>query len=156
MENIERYENAFLALSGVMLVVFLGALAYSAVAMGKTLPGRAGEVDPKTVRSTAPFDDPGVREVAPGEYEAVILGQAWSFQPAEIRVPAGSTVRFVATSADVIHGFHVEGTRVNAMLIPGQVTEVSHTFEEPGEHLIICHEYCGIGHHTMYGKVIVE
>jgi cytochrome c oxidase subunit 2 len=36
------------------------------------------------------------------------------------------------------------------------VTRVVYTFDEPGEHLIICHEYCGIGHHNMWGKVIVE
>ena len=29
-------------------------------------------------------------------------------------------------------------------------------FDEPGEHLLVCHEYCGIGHHTMAGRFIVE
>jgi len=103
-----------------------------------------------------PFDNPGVRETAPGRYEVVMIGQAWSFTPGEVRVPAGSEVTFLMTSPDVIHGFHVEGTRLNVMLIPGQVARVSYTFEEPGEHLIICHEYCGIGHHNMWGKVVVE
>ncbi|HUF70564.1 MAG TPA: hypothetical protein VMM79_18085 [Longimicrobiales bacterium] len=42
------------------------------------------------------------------------------------------------------------------MLIPGQVSRNTYTFDEPGEHLIICHEYCGIAHHAMFGRVIVE
>jgi cytochrome c oxidase subunit 2 len=42
------------------------------------------------------------------------------------------------------------------MLIPGQISRNTYTFQEPGEHLIICHEYCGIAHHTMYGRLIVE
>ena len=37
-----------------------------------------------------------------------------------------------------------------------QTGEMTYTFEQPGEHLIICHEYCGVGHHTMYGTIIVE
>ena len=60
------------------------------------------------------------------------------------------------TSIDVVHGFQIEGTRVNMMLLPGQISRLEYTFAEPGEHLLICHEYCGIGHHAMYGKVIVE
>ena len=65
-------------------------------------------------------------------------------------------ITFTATSADVLHGFHVEGTRLNMMLIPGQVSRNTYTFQQPGEYVIICHEYCGLGHHTMFGKVVVE
>ena len=152
----QRMEKVFLSLAGAMMIVFLVALFYSAFAMGLHLPDRVGEIDPTEVRNTSPFDDPGVHEVGPNEYEVVILGSAWSFQPSEVRVPAGANVTFVATATDVFHGFHVEGTRVNFMLIPGQIARVTYTFREPGEHLIICHEYCGAGHHLMYGRVIVE
>lgn len=152
----ERYETAFLILSGVMLVVFLGALFYAAWGMGVNVPGRVSEIDPTQVRSTEPFDEPGIQQTGPESYEVVMIGQAWAFQPREVRIPAGSEVTFVATSVDVIHGFHLEGTRVNVMLIPGQVSRVTHTFDEPGEHLFICHEYCGAGHHNMYGRLIVQ
>jgi cytochrome c oxidase subunit II len=154
--KVHLYEKAFLSVGGGMLVLFLGALAFATMGAGIHLPDRAGAVDPRTVRTTAPFDEPGLREVAPGKYEAVMLGQVWSFLPNEIRVPAGSEVTFRMTSPDVIHGVHIEHTTVNVMLIPGQVSEVRYTFKEPREHLIICHEYCGLGHHLMYGKVIVE
>lgn len=156
MKNIDAYENAFLIVSAVMLVLFFAALGYAAFGMGITLPGRAGEVDPTRVRSTAPFDNPGLRQVGDDSYEAVILAQAWSFEPNEIRVPAGAEVTIRVTSADVIHGFLVEGTRLNSMVLPGQISELRYTFEEPGEHLIICHEYCGLQHHTMFGRIIVE
>ncbi len=94
--------------------------------------------------------------MGPGRYEVVLLGSAWSWNPAEIRVPAGSEVTFLAAATDVIHGLHIEGTRVNMMLIPGQISRNTFRFEEPGEHLLICHEYCGAAHHLMSGKVIVE
>lgn len=152
----EKIEKVFLALTTAMLLVFLLALFYSAFAMGVHLPGREGDIHPAEVRSTPPFDEPGVREVAPNQYEVVLIGSAWAFTPREVRVPAGAEVTFIATTTDVIHGVHVEGTRVNFMIIPGQISRVTSTFRQPGEYLIICHEFCGAGHHLMYGTLVVE
>jgi cytochrome c oxidase subunit 2 len=150
------YEKAFLAVGIGVLVACGSALIYTSVVMGIHLPGRSGEIDPRQVFSTAPFDQIGVRQTGPNQYEAVIVAQAWAFLPSEIRVPAGAEVTFTATTIDIIHGLNVEGTRLNMMLIPGQISRNTYRFREPGEHLIICHEYCGLGHHTMAGRVIVE
>ena len=154
--RVHTYERAFLVLSALMLVVFLAALGYAAFEMGFHLPSRAGEITPDVVGRTPPFDHPGVHEIGPGRYEAVVVARAWGFTPAEIRVPVGAEVTFRATSIDVVHGFLVEGTRINMMLLPGQISELAYTFHEPGEHLLICHEYCGVGHQAMFGKVIAE
>ena len=93
---------------------------------------------------------------APGLYEARMTAQIWAFAPNEIRVPAGSRIHFTATSKDVVHGLHIPGADVNVMLLPGQVAHAEARFDTPGEYPIICHEYCGIAHHTMAGKIIVE
>lgn len=154
--KVHTYEQAFLWLGGTVLVACLAALTYGSLALGIHLPTKAGTIDPQAVATTPPFDQPGVRQVGPNQYEAVMIGRIWSFTPAQIEVPAGADVTFILTSADVIHGFNVEGTRVNMMLIPGQVTRNRYRFKQPGEYTIICHEYCGIGHHTMYGKVVVK
>jgi len=154
--RVHVYEKAFLGVGAIMIVAIMGTLVYTSLAMGIHLPGHVGQVDPAQVRTLPPFDNPGVRQVSEGKYEAVFLGSAWQFQPNEIRVPAGAEVTFIATSTDVIHGFAIERTRLNMMLIPGQIAKNTYTFTEPGEYLIICHEYCGAGHHVMYGKVIVE
>jgi cytochrome c oxidase subunit 2 len=42
------------------------------------------------------------------------------------------------------------------MLLPGLVSSATATFSQPGEYLFVCHEYCGLAHHAMTGKVIVE
>jgi cytochrome c oxidase subunit 2 len=65
-------------------------------------------------------------------------------------------VHFWATSKDVVHGLLIAHANVNVMLLPGQIAHVETRFDKPGEYPIICHEYCGIAHHTMAGKVIVE
>lgn len=154
--TIERYERLFLTLGGVLLVACLVALFAGSISSGIHLPGVEGRIDPLKVESTPPFDNPGVRQLGPNTYEVVVTGKAWQFNPKEIRVPVGADITFTATTMDVIHGFSIEGTRLNMMLIPGQISRNSYRFKRPGEYLLICHEYCGGGHHTMYGKVIVE
>jgi len=154
--KVHTYERVFLWLGAAVLVACLAALVYGSVGLGLHLPTKAGTIDPQAVAVTPPFDRPGVRQVGPNAYEAVMIGRIWSFTPAQIEVPAGADITFVLTSADVIHGFNLEGTRVNMMLIPGQITRNQYRFKEPGEYTIICHEYCGVGHHTMYGKVVVK
>ncbi|HLU26773.1 MAG TPA: cytochrome c oxidase subunit II [Longimicrobiales bacterium] len=154
--KVHTYEKAFLTVGALLLVGCLGALFYASSARGIHLPGHDAHIDPALVRQTPPFDQPGVHQTGPNSYDAVIIGSAWSFTPTEIRVPVGAEITFVATSTDVLHGLMIPGTRVNVMLIPGQVTRTTYTFREPGEYQMLCHEYCGLGHHIMAGKVIVE
>ena len=40
--------------------------------------------------------------------------------------------------------------------LPGQIARVSARFDKPGTYPFFCHEYCGLGHHAMFGKVVVE
>lgn len=150
------FESLWILPSIAIPIAMMVAIALSAFAIGIQLPGVAGRVDPQTLASSPPFDQPGLRQLAPGRYEAVIVAQTWQFTPNEIRVPAGSTVTFIATSKDVTHGLKIENTDVNMMLLPGQVSRLTTRFNTPGEYLFICQEYCGVGHHLMFGKVIVE
>lgn len=154
--KVHHWEKAFLTVGIVVLIACGAAIAYATFAHGIHLPGASGRVDPSALATTAPFDRPGVYQRGANAYEVVMIGRAWVFQPDSVRVPAGAEITFTATSPDVLHGFNVEGTRLNMMLIPGQISRNSYRFTEPGEYLLICHEYCGLGHHTMYGRIIVE
>lgn len=156
VSTVNRYELAW-AIPGIAILVgMFGALVFAAFSAGIHLPGDAGRVDPTKLATTAPFDRPGIVQIGPGLYEVRLVGQLWSFTPNEIRVPAGSTVTFVATSRDVVHGLFIPKTTVNVMLLPGQVARLTARFDQPGEYPLLCHEYCGIAHHTMAGKLIVE
>jgi cytochrome c oxidase subunit 2 len=76
--------------------------------------------------------------------------------PSEISVPAGSTVSFHVTSPDLLHGLVLERTNINVTVLPGKTASVTARFDEPGEYRFFCHEYCGLAHHVMFGKVVVE
>ncbi len=154
--TIYLYELAWILPSFAIPVGMLVALVVTAFGAGVHLPGVEGRIDPRRVAETAPFDKPGVVEIAPGQYEVRMTAQIWSFAPNEIRVPAGSTVHFWATSKDVVHGLLIPRVNVNVMVLPGQIAHAQARFDRPGEYPIICHEYCGIAHHTMAGRVIVE
>ena len=151
--SIERLEKYFLWAAGAVLLVFFLTVSVSAFAWGMQLPNPDGRVDPENL--TAPFDKPELREIAPGQYEAVLTAQTWAFLPNKLDIPVGSTVTFKITSKDIIHGFEIPGKRANVMIIPGQVSTVTVKFDKPGEFLYICHEYCGITHHVMFGKITV-
>lgn len=156
VSTVYLFEIAWAIPSIAILVGMLVTLIFTAYAAGIHLPSDAGRVDPIKLSTTAPFDGLQVVQVGPRAYEVHLTGQTWSFTPNEIHVPAGSTVSFVATSRDVVHGLFIPRTTVNAMLLPGQVTRAVAHFERPGDYPIICHEYCGILHHMMAGKVIVR
>jgi cytochrome c oxidase subunit 2 len=154
--KVDFYEKLFLWLTAVTLVLFLGAIGTALFALRIDVPAPSGRVDPARLDQTPPFDSLGLKQEGNGHYKLVMVAQIWSFVPNEVHIPAGSTLEIDATSRDVIHGLHVLRTDINIMVIPGEVAHVVHTFREPGEYLMVCHEYCGIGHQGMYGKIIVD
>ncbi|SER52872.1 cytochrome c oxidase subunit II [Natrinema salaciae] len=154
--NIHTYEKIWLIASMVLIVGFIATITYGAVGPGiAMIDDDGGTIDPAEINDDERFDDPGVEHVGGNEYEANIVAQTWLYTPEEIEVPANSEVTFYVTSRDVTHSFSVVGTNINTMVVPGQVSEMTVQFDEPGEYGILCNEYCGEYHHTMEGKLTV-
>jgi cytochrome c oxidase subunit 2 len=153
--RVDPYEKGWMAASATILFLFLLAVAAS-VFYGFSLPGHEGRVMPDRATVDPPFAEPLLVQRGPDRYDAYLRAQVWAFVPNEIRVPAGSTVTFYLTSPDVLHGFLIERTNVNVMVLPGQVSKITSRFDEPGEYRFFCQEYCGLAHHVMFGKIIVE
>jgi len=149
-------EKIWLFLSFGMIMGFMIFTGYQAVVLGMGPPSNKETIDPNNVDQTAPFDQPGIKQIGENEYEVVMTLQVFSFTPMEIEVPAGSTVHFTLTSKDVVHGFQVANTNINAMVMPGHIQKISQKFDEPGEYLVLCNEYCGAGHQAMSTKIIVK
>ena len=158
MIHVDVYERWWITLTIIMLVVFALAVGISAFVGGFVVPSPYATVNPNTLTDSGEFANPGLRELAPGKYEAYIVAQAqpWVFDPKEIRVPVGSTVTFYVSSVDVQHGFMIQDTNINVMILPGQVSKMTATFNKKGTFKFLCDEYCGVGHQNMYGSVIVE
>lgn len=157
LDEVDSLERKWMALTIVVLLGFVGLLVWSVVAHGAGLPSPAGRIDPAEVRTTPPFDQPGLYlDGNPDDdidYELVYVAQAWAWTPAEVELPVGSRVRIRATTVDVIHGLWIPDTDANVMVIPGQISEHVHTFSDEKTYSIICHEYCGIQHHVMGGLI---
>lgn len=157
MLDMPKLEKIWLAIGVGSLVIFLLVSGVLAVGMGLNPPdGMKGTIEPELVDTIPPFNETGVKQIGPNEYEVTMLSFVFGFDPGTITIPKGAKVHFKMTSKDVVHGLHIAGTPLNLMLVPGRITEYTHTFKEPGEFLFVCHEYCGIGHQVMFGKIVVE
>jgi cytochrome c oxidase subunit II len=154
--QIHRYERWWLTFGFSMLIGFLALIGFAAFADDINPPTDMQQVDPTKVSQTPPFDKPGLRKRPDGSYEAYYVAEVFAFNPAQLVIPLGSKVTFYVTSADVVHGFFIPGTDINMMVIPGWVNEETHTFTRAGEYLLLCHEYCGIGHQNMFAKIEVR
>ncbi|WP_188206329.1 cytochrome c oxidase subunit II [Alkalibacillus aidingensis] len=153
---MHRYEKIWLTASTVIIIGFMLIIGYQAFALDMGPPSGQETIDPQNVEEHPPFDDTGIHQIGENEYEVVMTLQIFSFDPMELEFPEGSTVHFTLTSKDVVHGFQIAGTNVNAMITPGHVTTISHTFDEPGEYLVVCNEYCGAGHELMATEITIK
>ena len=107
-----------------------------------------------------------VLEHAPPESEIVkVIGQQWfwTFEHAdgtkeigELHVKKGVPYRFEVVSQDVIHSFNIPDFTILMDAVPGRVNTVWNMFDQTGEYLIQCREYCGLLHYNMKAKLFVE
>lgn len=154
--HIEKYERWFMYATAVVILGAVVGLVISVVGHHAALPQPAGRVQPADIDTTAPFDDPGYHDTGDGTGELVLVGQAWQWTPQDVTIPAGTEVTIKAVSRDVIHGIRIPETNANVMVIPGQISEIEVDFKDPGQYSLLCHEYCGIGHQTMFMTINVE
>jgi len=100
----------------------------------------------------------GVEELQPGVYKVRIVAERFYFNPSQIVLKNPKTVIFEILSKDVLHGFQILGTNVNVMVMPYYVATLTWNVPQDyeGTYLIICNEYCGNGHQTMYAELIIE
>ena len=56
---------------------------------------------------------------------------------------------------DYQHGFSLLPENINLQVHPDYEMVVTIKPNRAGEYSVVCNEYCGIGHHTMVGKIYV-
>ena len=145
---MNKYELRIITATGVLLMTFLFAVLYAAYDKKIDVPA--------CIPFNASFKEPRVKQVDDTTYEVYAVARMWSFEPAQIELPVGSTVDFYLTSNDVVHGFNIARKGVNMMAIYGAVNKSTVKFDKPGVYKILCHEYCGAGHQNMQAGIIVN
>ncbi len=153
--NVDRYEKIWMWGVGAMLALFFATTAVGALLQQIHPPSHVETIDPRTAMRDARFRTPGVSMDGEGRVVVTLVAVMYAWLPAEFTVPAGTPITFRLTSVDVTHGFQIVRTNGQAMTLPGYVSQFTTTFTEPGEYLIACNEYCGVGHHAMAGKMHV-
>ena len=153
--NVPFYEKIWMWASGVIIVAFAVTVTVGYASSALQPPSHVETIDPKAVFTDPRFAQRGVTITEKGA-TVVRAAMMFAYNPAEVHVPAGKPVTFRLTSIDVTHGFQIVGTNGNTMIIPGYVSQFTTTFKQPGEYLIVCNEYCGLSHHLMSAKLVVE
>ena len=154
--NVHLYERIWMWAAAAIIIVFVATIVLMAGVQAVQPASHIETVDPTTIGEHPEFAAPAVTSRPDGTVVVSVVAAMYSFTPDPIEVPANRPVTFRLTSSDVLHGLQVAGTNVNAMAVPGYVSQFTYTFQKPGEYLITCHEFCGLFHHAMVGKLIVR
>ncbi len=100
----------------------------------------------------------------PNAMNIYVVGKQWMWKVEhpggqheidELHVPVGRAVQLTLISQDVFHSFSIPAFRVKREAIPGRYTSVWFKATKPGTYDLFCTQYCGTGHSTMIGHVVV-
>jgi cytochrome c oxidase subunit 2 len=140
------------------LAIVMGVmLGYFAVANNLHPPSNVEPIDSSRLHLSEEFaeDNLGVKINPDGSVRVTLVAARYGFYPPRIEVPVDTQVTFRLASADVLHGVHVPNTNMATMVVPGYIAEVTTTFPRTGEYSLLCNEYCGLGHDSMWSRLVV-
>lgn len=90
----------------------------------------------------------------PAGVDVYLLARLWQWWPI-LELEQGTHYRIHLSSLDWMHGFSLQPVNINISVYPGYEHVITLTPTERGEYGIVCNEFCGIGHHTMTGRIYV-
>lgn len=91
----------------------------------------------------------------PAGSDVYMLGRLWQWYPI-LELEKDQSYRIHLSSMDWNHGFSLQPVNINLQIVPGYDMVVTMTPDQAGEFTVVCNEFCGIGHHTMLGKIYVK
>jgi cytochrome c oxidase subunit 2 len=163
-EPVERVELIWIVLAFLWgLFMFSFMIAWHFIGQ-QNLNKEAYRIDPSSYESKveafakkyAVRDENGIPVVkAAAGTDAYLLGRLWQWWPI-LELEKGVSHRIHLSSLDWQHGFSLQPVNINIQIHPGYEHVITLTPTQAGEFGIICNEFCGIGHHTMTGKIYVR
>lgn len=93
----------------------------------------------------------------PGHLLHARLAENGGWSPESLKAVVGQPLNLRLTSDDVLHSFAVGQMELPAVdVIPGEITSVSLTFDQPGKYVYYCTRWCGANHWRMRGVIEVS
>jgi len=164
-EPLHRMEIVWITIAFLWGLFMFGVMIYWHINGEQNLSNEAYKVNPEaygekveaeaakyTVREEGDTGIPVVRP--PAGSDVYMLGRLWEWWPV-LELEKGQTYRLHLSSMDWQHGFSLQPTNINIQVHPNYEMVVTLKPTETGEFGVVCNEYCGVGHHTMLGKIYV-
>lgn len=99
--------------------------------------------------------DNGIPVVRPEPNSDVFLmAEMWRWSPVLV-LEINQAYRMHISSKDIVHGLSIQPVNMNFQVYPSYDYVLEFKPTEAGEYRVVCNEFCGIGHHTMIGKIVV-
>jgi len=164
-EPLHRMEIIWISIAFVWGLVMFSAMIYWHIAGQQNLSNEAYRIDPEVFAAQAEAmaeqykvgeeGDTGVPVAHPPPGSDVyLIARLWEWWPV-LELEQGQSYRLHLSSMDWQHGFSLQPTNINIQVHPNYETVLTITPTEAGEFFVVCNEFCGIGHHTMVGKIRV-
>lgn len=84
------------------------------------------------------------------------MAESGGWTPENLMAEVGQPLHLRLTSEDVMHSFAIgQSDRLPVDVIPGEVTEVTLVFDQPGKYTFYCTRWCGVNHWRMRGTIEV-
>lgn len=85
------------------------------------------------------------------------IAENGGWTPDVLRARVGEPLRLRLTSDDVVHGFAVGKMDMESVdVMPGKVTVVTLSFDNPGTYTFYCTRWCGLNHWRVRGTIEVS
>lgn len=85
------------------------------------------------------------------------MAEAGGWMPGALTAVAGQPLTLRLISDDVMHGFAVgQSDQPPVDVKPGEISEVTLTFDRPGKYTYYCTRWCGVNHWRMRGVIEVK
>ncbi len=160
---VGRQELVWIAIALIWCLIMFLMMPYWHVYGKQNLSNEAYQTTPAKfgAKVQAMIDEFQVREESgipvvkpPAGSDIYMLGRLWQWYPI-LELEKDQTYRLHLSSMDWQHGFSLQPVNINLQIVPGYEMVVEITPDRAGEYGVICNEYCGIGHHTMVGRIYV-
>ena len=164
-EPLHRMEIVWITIAFLWGVVMFSAMIYWHIYGRQNLSNEAYRIDPLVFAERAEAmveqyqvgeeGDTGVPVVHPVPGSAIyLIARLWEWWPV-LELEKDQSYRLHLSSMDWQHGFSLQPININLQVHPNYEMVLTITPDEVGEYSIVCNEFCGIGHHTMVGRLHV-